>query len=270
MRRDRAAAKKSPTLPRSDVVAHCGVALKRVAVLLEDETTILVVRTALECAGLQFDRYPTLPALLRAVRRDDHLAVVIDTTVASFDCAALLAWRRHWRGADVPVVALGADDGQTAMRLLDLGVDDFVAKPVRGAELLARLRAAGRRGAAAHEADGPPSVAGCSIDRAASAIVSDSSRVALTARELALARVLFENVGQVVTRTYLSQVVWGQDEAMASRSIEQHVYQLRRKIKRCAGEVLSLRSIYGSGYLVDVAEGQVPPMHWPAAASSPA
>ena len=241
--------------------------MKRVAVLIEDESTALVVRTALECASLCFDGYPTLAALLRALRRDDHLAIVVDVAVASLDCAALLEWRRQWRGADVPVIALGPDDGQTAMRLLDLGVDDFVAKPVRGAELLARLRAVGRRGVAAPGASERPSLGGCSIDRSASAIVSESSRVSLTARELALANVLFENAGQVVTRTYLSQVVWGQDEDLASRSLEQHVYQLRRKIKRCAGEVLSLRSIYGSGYLVDVAHAQGPAIHRPLGAS---
>jgi len=128
-----------------------------------------------------------------------------------------------------------------------------VTKPVRAAELAGRLRASSRR-AAVIEPPTVRSVAGCSIDRSGRAIVSSSSRIALTARELALADVLFENAGRVVTRLHLSQVVWGQEPELASRSIAQHVYQLRRKIERCVGKALALRSIYGSGYLIDACE----------------
>ena len=225
--------------------------MKKAALLIEDKDAALVVRTALECAGFQCETYATMVPLLRAVRRDDHVAIIVDATPPTVDSAAVLGWRSNWLGTDVAVIALGPDDGQSAMRQLDLGVDDFVAKPVRGAELLARLRAVLRRRRPVETAQGP-SIAGCSIDRAASAIVSPSSRVALTARELALAQLLFENAGQLVTRTRLARDVWGQNVELTSRSIEQHIYQLRRKIKRCAGEALALRGVYGSGYRIDV------------------
>ena len=226
--------------------------MKKAALLIEDKDAALVVRTALECAGFQCETYATMVPLLRAVRRDDHVAIIVDASPATVDCAAVLGWRSNWLGTDVAVIALGPDDGQSAMRQLDLGVDDFVAKPVRGAELLARLRAVLRRHRPAEGATQGPSIAGCSIDRAASAIVSTSSRVALTARELALAQLLFENAGQLVTRTRLARDVWGQNVDLTNRSIEQHIYQLRRKIKRCAGEALALRGVYGSGYRIDV------------------
>ena len=227
--------------------------MKKAALLIEDKDAALVVRTALECAGFACEMHAAMAPMLRSLRRDEHAAIVVDVSAPAVDSAAILGWRREWLGAEVALIAIGADDGQSAMRELDRGVDDFVAKPVRGAELLARLRAALRRGRLAPPPSSPgPSFAGCSVDRAASAIVSASTRVTLTARELALAQLLFENAGQLVTRTRLARDVWGQNVELTSRSIEQHIYQLRRKIKRCAGEALALRGVYGSGYRIDV------------------
>lgn len=225
--------------------------MKKAALLIEDKDAALAVRTALECAGFQCETYAEMVPMLRALRRDEHAAIIVDASPATVDCAAILEWRSNWLGLQVALVALGPDDGQSAMRQLDLGVDDYVAKPVHGAELLARLRAVQRRRLAATSPQGP-SIAGCSIDRAACAIVSVSARVALTGRELALAQLLFENAGQVVTRTRLARDVWGQEVELAKRSIEQHIYQLRRKIKCCVGDALTLRGVYGSGYRLDV------------------
>ena len=226
--------------------------MNKAALLIEDKETQLVVRTALECAGFHCEVYASSATLLRGIKRDDHGLVVVDFDDALADCAALVDWRRNWLNPQVTLVALGRADPLTAAQVLNAGMDDFVAKPVRGAELLARVGAAVRRRQPQPAAPGL-SVAGCSIDPAASAIVSRSQRVGLTARELALAQLLFENAGQLVTRARLAQDVWGTDADITGRSIEQHIYQLRRKLKRCAGEALALRGVYGSGYRIDAA-----------------
>ena len=227
--------------------------LNKAALLIEDKDTHLVVRTALECAGFLCDTYPGTIPLLRAIKREDHGVIVADLDAPQADCQSLLTWRTNWLNPAVTVIAVGDDDPLAAARALDAGVDDFVAKPVRGAELLARLGAAMRRRRPAAPSAGL-TVAGCRLDCATSAIVSSSTRVTLTARELALAQLLFENAGHLVTRERLARDVWGLNTDLISRTIEQHVYQLRRKLKRCAGESLALRGVYGSGYRIDVAE----------------
>ena len=227
--------------------------MNKAALLIEDKDTQLVVRTALECAGFLCDTYPGTVPLLRAIKREDHGVIVADLDAPQADCESLLTWRANWLNPAVTVIAIGGDDPLAAARALDAGVDDFVAKPVRGAELLARLGAAMRRRRPTAAPEGL-TVAGCSLDRAASAIISSSARVTLTARELALAQLLFENAGHLVTRERLARDVWGLDTELSGRTIEQHVYQLRRKLKRCAGESLALRGVYGSGYRIDVAE----------------
>ncbi len=227
--------------------------MNKAALLIEDKDTQLVVRTALECAGFLCDIYPGTVPLLRAIKREDHGVIVADVDAQQADCESLLTWRANWLNPAVTVIAIGGDNPLAAARALDAGVDDFVAKPVRGAELLARLGAAMRRRRPVESPAGL-TVAGCSLDRASSAIVSSSTRVTLTARELALAQLLFENAGHLVTRERLARDVWGLNTELISRTIEQHVYQLRRKLKRCAGESLALRGVYGSGYRIDVAE----------------
>jgi DNA-binding response OmpR family regulator len=74
--------------------------------------------------------------------------------------------------------------------------------------------------------------------------------VALTSRETALARCLFQTPGGLVSRRRLAHI-WEADEDIASRSIEQHVYQLRRKLKRCVGDAVVLRSVYARGYQLE-------------------
>jgi DNA-binding response OmpR family regulator len=225
--------------------------VKKAALLTDDRETTLIVETALECAGFHCETYGSMLNLMRGTKRDEHAVLIIDVSLDEADCAALLDWRRNWLGQEVAIIAVGADHALSAARYLELGVDDFIAKPVRGAEVLARVSAALRR--KRPEVPAPRhTLAGCSIDRSSSAILAGASRVPLTARELAIAEVLFDNAGQLVTRSRLARDVWGQCPEISGHAIEQHIYQLRRKLKRCVGEAIALRGVYGSGYRIDI------------------
>jgi DNA-binding response OmpR family regulator len=224
--------------------------MKKAAFLIDDKETALIVRTALECAGFVCETHATMLTLLRSTRRDELDAILVDTSKPDVDCSELLSWRRDWLGASVALLALGPNDGTSAANSLALGVDDFVSLPVRATELLARVATALRR-CKPQKTRGRLSIGGCSLDRESCALVSASARVSLTQREFALAQILFEHAGQLVTRARLARDVWGQPEEISGRVIEQHVYQLRRKLKRCCSEALALRGVYGSGYRID-------------------
>ncbi|MGN6525070.1 MAG: response regulator transcription factor [Burkholderiaceae bacterium] len=226
--------------------------MRKAALLVEDRDTQLVVRTALECAGLQCESYPTTVALLRALKRGEHRIVVVDFDRAQGDCASLRDWRDNWLNPDMSLIAIGSDGPWAASRAFEAGVDDFVVKPVRGAELIARMNAAERTRRRESSAAGF-ALSGCSVDRAASTLVCGASKVALTGRELAVAQLMFEHLGRLVTRERIAHDVWGAPEEVVARSIEQHVYQLRRKLKRCAGDAVALRSVYGRGYRLEIA-----------------
>ncbi|AKJ27806.1 response regulator transcription factor [Caldimonas brevitalea] len=222
------------------------------ALVIEEKQSHLIVSTALECAGYHCTDFTSTAALLRGLKRDDHAVVVVDMDHPAAQAGEVLDWRRNWLNPGVVVILLGSgtDASSGVAQALDAGADDFVAKPVRGPELLARLQAARRRAAARPEAQ-PLGLAGCLVDRNSCSLQSSRGRVELTAREMAVAQLLFESAGEVVTRQRLARHVWGCDCELIGRSIEQHIYQLRRKLKRCIGEAVALRGVYGCGYRLD-------------------
>lgn len=221
------------------------------ALVIGEKESDLVVRTALECAGHACTPFASTAALLRGIKRDEHVLILLDIDDPAADWQAVLDWRRNWLNPGVPVILMGRCAAGSAAMALEAGADDFVAKPIRGPELLARIQAATRR---RREGTAAPQVAraGCTVDCRTRSLTSQRSRVELTARELAVAQVMFEHAGQLVSRRRLAQTVWSSNEELTGRSIEQHIYQLRRKIRLCVGDALALRGVYGSGYRLDV------------------
>jgi DNA-binding response OmpR family regulator len=219
--------------------------------LVEDGTAAAAVRLALETAGLLCAPFTSTLALLRGLNRDDHALVVLDIDARSTDWRGVVERRRNWLNAKMPVLLVGEPRPGAAAKALETGADDFVAKPFAGGELTARVQAVLRRRAAGAQAT---QLADCRLDSATRSLVSPRARMQLTAREMAIAQILFGHAGQLVSRRRLALEVWGSDEDLTGRSIEQHVYQLRRKLRLCAGEALSLSGVYGSGYRLDVVE----------------
>ena len=98
--------------------------MRKAALLVEDRDTQLVVRTALECAGLQCESYPTTVALLRALKRGEHRIVVVDFDRAQGDWASLRDWRDNWLNPDMSLIAIGSDGPWAASRAFEAGVDE--------------------------------------------------------------------------------------------------------------------------------------------------
>jgi len=217
--------------------------------VIDDTESRRVVRSTLEGANHVCAVFVSAAALLRGMRREDHDLVLIGVDRGG-DWRALLEQRSHWTRPSATVILLGPS--ASGAMALDAGADDFVAMPVAGAELLARVQTARRRQAVSTVRP-PAEHAGCAIDEGTCSLRSARARVELTAREMAVARLMFAHAGKLVSRRQIALGVWGCDEDIIGRSIEQHMYQLRRKLRRCVGDSLTLRSVYGSGYRLDVA-----------------
>ncbi|AXB48401.1 response regulator transcription factor [Amycolatopsis albispora] len=144
----------------------------------------------------------------------------------------------------VPVVVITArDDEQSVVRGLRLGADDYLTKPVRLAELLARMDAVARR---ARDSDGPGvvRVGDVEIDLAARRVLAGGTEVTLTTKEFALLAVLAGRPGTAVSRQQLMDEVWGDASLAVSRSLDVHLTQLRAKLDRPG----LLTTIRGFGY----------------------
>ena len=132
--------------------------------------------------------------------------------------------RSSGRGLPVLMLTARADEVDFVVGL-DAGADDYVAKPFRLAELLARIRALMRR-----QAPGTVEVNGVKMDLAARLVTVDGSEITLANKEFELLRVLMLRAGQVVTREEILREVWNDPDMKTSKTLDMHMSWLRRKI----------------------------------------
>jgi DNA-binding response OmpR family regulator len=133
--------------------------------------------------------------------------------------------RSSGRGLPVLMLTARADEVDFVVGL-DAGADDYVAKPFRLAELLARIRALMRR-----QAPGTVEVNGVKMDLAARLVTVDGAEITLANKEFELLRVLIQRAGQVVTREEILAEVWDDaPERKTSKTLDMHMSWLRRKL----------------------------------------
>ncbi|MDH3754587.1 MAG: response regulator transcription factor [Acidimicrobiia bacterium] len=214
--------------------------------VIEDEHQIrdLAVR-ALSNAGHIVWAEATAMAGLQGVIDNAPDAVVLDLGLPDLDGSDLLRMIRSV--SDVPVIiATARDDDEEIVRLLDAGADDYVVKPLSGAELEARVRAVIRRA----EVTGPShclEVGGIRIDLRSRIVELDGEPVTLNRKEFDLLAHLAARAGEVVSRQELYAEVWRQPYGGADKTIDVHLSWLRRKLGETAAEPHYLHTIRGVG-----------------------
>jgi DNA-binding response OmpR family regulator len=154
--------------------------------------------------------------------------------------------------SDVPIIMLTAR-GEEADRVmgLELGADDYLAKPFSPRELLARIRSVTRR---AKGRAGPPlkpvKVGALIIDPSARRVTLRGQEVALTAYEFALLHALAERAGRVLSRERLMELATGSAEESFDRSVDVHVSRLRHKLGDDPKRPRILKTVRGAGYVL--------------------
>ena len=189
---------------------------------------------------------------LAAARRGGFDVLLLDWMLPGLSGPQVL---QHLRadGHTTPALLLTARGGlQDRVEGLDAGADDYLAKPFEVDELLARLRALHRRGAA----DGLVALrAGDLLLDPMSRTVSRARRpVAVSVREFDILALLLSRAGRVVSRFDILDEVWDGDTDLRSNTIDVHVASLRAKIDRPFGRA-SIQTVRGAGYRLDPSGG---------------
>jgi two-component system response regulator CpxR len=180
----------------------------------------------------------------------EHALVVLDIMLPGMTGLDVL--RRLRSESRAPVLILTAR-GEDVDRIvgLEIGADDYLAKPFNPRELLARIRAILRRSQAAPASTAAPvTVADVELDPGARTVTRGGELLELTAVEFSLLEALMRSAGQVVTREYLAQTVLGRRFMAYDRSIDMHVSKLRKKLgPAAAGDGERIKTVRGIGYI---------------------
>ena len=218
--------------------------------LAEDDPAISEpLARALRREGYLVDVREDGEAALEAAKENPDL-VVLDLGLPKIDglevCRRL---RAEQRTIPVLILTARAEEVDTVVGL-DAGADDYVTKPFRLAELLARVRALLRRGAEEKE----PSNELVRIDTQARRVFFDGEELQLTAKEFDLLRVLVREQGKVVSREKLMAEVWQTGWFGSTKTLDMHVSVLRRKIGDDANQPRFITTVRGMGFRFDVPE----------------
>ena len=215
--------------------------------VVEDERRLAqVVRRVLEEEGHTVDLAHDGEEGLAMATDGSHDVIVLDVLLPGMDGIELCQTLRRER-LDTPVLLLTAlDSVDDRVRGLDAGADDYLPKPFAFQELLARLRALGRRKVQAREPT-HLEVNGLRLDLRRRRAEREGHAIELSPKEFSLLEFLMRNEGRVVTRTQILDHIWGYDYGTDSNLVDVYMAYLRRKVDRGNGQKL-IRTVRGVGY----------------------
>lgn len=216
------------------------------------------VRAALTRAGFIPTHFDSETTLLRTMKRKPFDFVIIDLPGAPQSEGSIFSWLGMGTSDRIPSVILSPNrDADFIARALNGGADDVVQRPFEAVELVARIHAVTRR-CLPQQNRRTIEYAGFALDREAGKFRYQGTPIALTPREFSMAWLFFSSPGTYISRETLSTVIWSADSEIAGRTIEQHVYKLRKKLTVDGRQIVTIRTAYSQGYRLDPVDGAAP------------
>ena len=211
---------------------------------VEDDASIRDIEVyALKSTGLAAEGFADGAAFWQALQRTQPELVVLDVMLPEIDGIELL--RRMKADAalrEIPVIMATAKGAEyDKIQGLDLGADDYLAKPFGVMELVSRVKAVLRRCRPQ-----PAAVLRCGglvVDEQEHTVTADGARVVLTYKEYQLLRLFLSHPGTAFTRDQLMEQVWGMDFYGESRTVDMHIRTLRQKLGVYGEHIETVRSV---------------------------
>jgi len=223
---------------------------QRILVVDDDRQIVRLVQSYLEQAGFQVSTAYDGEDALHAIRRDKPDLVVLDLMLPGRDG---LEVTRIIRGdaalAKTAILMLTARVEDTDKIVgLELGADDYLAKPFNPREVVARARAVLRRAAGAPPAPRRMNVGRLEMDLERHEVTADGQPVDLTPTEFDLLKLLMSNPGYAFTRDQMVEKALGYAYAGMDRTVDSHIKNLRKKLDIVPGRPTCIETVYGVGY----------------------
>ena len=210
--------------------------------LVEDDDNIRkLVCYALSREGFEIEGFAVPDGFWSRYREERPDLILLDIMLPGEDGLSILKKLRAFDN-DTAVIMLTAKDSEfDKVTGLDLGADDYLAKPFGMMEMISRVKAVLRR-----TEKSPPNAlknGGIEMNLSEHTVTVGESPVELTLKEYELLRLFMDNIGRVFSREQLLQSVWGSDFMGETRTVDVHIGTLRTKLGECGGYIETVRGV---------------------------
>ncbi len=225
------------------------VQILRVALLEDDQDQAARMRSWIEGAGHHCMVFSNAESFQQEFRKCTIDVIAIDWGLGERSGLEVLRWLRQTAASDIPVIFITARQAEEdIVTALEVGADDYLVKPAREKEVLARLKALARRAQPEAEVlEFPP----YRFETGNRQVMFNDEIVRLTEKEYDLALFMFRNRGRVLSRQHLLTTVWGTSAELNTRTVDTHASRLRKKLQLSSSGRWKLTSIYQHGYRLD-------------------
>jgi two-component system, OmpR family, response regulator RegX3 len=221
----------------------------RVALLENDPLLATSLNDWLVHAGHRCIRHERGQRLVQALTQETFDALVLGGSPPGLGSAEVLKRVRGDLQSSLPILVIGVGETEDdVVTPLQDGADDCMRRPVRRLELLARLEAIARRGILKPGRAQVIELGPLRIDCRTRTVRFDERPIELTAKDFDLSVLFLRNVGQLLSRNWLCETVWGPKAVIGSRTLDTHVYRIRHRLRLTPGHGWRLAAVYGHGY----------------------
>ena len=225
----------------------------RFAILEDDPDQSDLVRLWLEDAGHSVFVFASGGEFLRGVRRESFDLYLLDWLLPDISGMDVLdTLRRDMQDTTPVLITTVKNEERDVVRALESGADDYVAKPVRRGELIARAEAVCRRSRVGRHESDVFTAEPFAMNVEQKHVSLRGEKILLTNREFDLAMFFFRNAGRPVSRAHILEAIWGiENSAVSTRTVDTHISRLRKKMKLNRENGWALSAIYQYGYRLE-------------------
>lgn len=221
--------------------------------ILEDEPALAAqLAQTLSTSGDTCFIFHSGQKLINLLHHETVDILLLDWNVPDVSGLSVVRWARENMPKPPPILMLTSrTDEQDIVTALNAGADDYVVKPIQPAVLRARIEALSRRAYPDPPAPGIEKFGDYEFDTRFETVRLRGDEVSLTAKEFALALMLFRNIHRTLSRSYIFQALWGLNPDTQTRTLDAHISKVRKKLNLTRASGFRLVPVYAYGYRLE-------------------
>ncbi|WP_395827645.1 response regulator transcription factor [Collimonas sp.] len=228
----------------------------RIAVLDDDPSQTDLVCQVLTSSGHTCHPFQSGKEILNQLRRESYDMLVLDWQVPDLSGPEVLRWVREKLPRTIPVLFITSRSGEDdIVEGLAAGADDYMIKPIRRSELVARVQALLRRAYPIQSSSEQIVFNDYLFETRSGRLTLAGKPIEITQKEFDLALLFFRNLGRPLSRAYILEAVWSRDVDIPSRTMDTHVSRVRSKLQLRPENGYRLAPVYSYGYRLEQLTG---------------